>query len=36
CLGFLKASPAHGFCPSCPRASNPQLQLGIRCPNLID
>ncbi|GKG29419.1 hypothetical protein Tco_0416784, partial [Tanacetum coccineum] len=24
------------FCPSITRASNPQLQLGIRYPNLIE
>ncbi|GKF20165.1 hypothetical protein Tco_0068803 [Tanacetum coccineum] len=33
---IFEASRAHGFCPSITRASNPQLQLGIRYPNLID
>ncbi|GKC14380.1 reverse transcriptase domain-containing protein [Tanacetum coccineum] len=33
---IFEASRAHGFCPSITRASNPQLHLGIRYPNLID
>ncbi|GKB86574.1 hypothetical protein Tco_0958846 [Tanacetum coccineum] len=32
----FEASRARGFCPSITRASNPQLHLGIRYPNLID
>ncbi|GJZ56357.1 reverse transcriptase domain-containing protein [Tanacetum coccineum] len=33
---IFEASRARGFCPSITRASNPQLHLGIRYPNLID
>ncbi|GKC26803.1 hypothetical protein Tco_1034097, partial [Tanacetum coccineum] len=33
---IFEASRARGFCPSFTRASNPQLHLGIRYPNLID
>ncbi|GJS06397.1 hypothetical protein Tco_0363193, partial [Tanacetum coccineum] len=32
----FEASRARGLCPSITRASHPQLQLGIRYPNLID
>ncbi|GKF47616.1 hypothetical protein Tco_0137418, partial [Tanacetum coccineum] len=33
---IFKASRARSFCSSIARASNPQLHLGIRYPNLID
>ncbi|GKG46980.1 hypothetical protein Tco_0504177, partial [Tanacetum coccineum] len=36
CPGFFEASRARANCPSITRASNPQLHLGIRYPNLID
>ncbi|GJW43971.1 hypothetical protein Tco_0072770 [Tanacetum coccineum] len=33
---IFEASRARAICPSITRASNPQLHLGIRYPNLID
>ncbi|GKG10056.1 hypothetical protein Tco_0338802, partial [Tanacetum coccineum] len=33
---IVEASHARDFCHSITRASNPQLHLGIRYPNLID
>ncbi|GKF61551.1 hypothetical protein Tco_0181605, partial [Tanacetum coccineum] len=35
-LGDFSDSEVSKFCPLINRASNPQLQLGIRYPNLID